>query len=59
MCDYKKYTAIYHEKEKLSPNDTLDLILESYSEDEKDFFEMVGDYLLQKRQRKVIERKLF
>lgn len=59
MCDYKKYTAIYHEIEKLSPNDTLDLILESDSEDEKDFFEMVGDYLLQKRQRKVIERKLF
>lgn len=59
MCDYKKYQEIFHEIEKLSPDDTLDLILESNSEEEKDFYEMVGDYLLQKRQRDAIEGNLF
>jgi hypothetical protein len=59
MCDQKKYVEIFHEIEKLSPDDTLNLILAADSEDEKDFFEMIGDYLLQKKQRQVIERNLF
>lgn len=59
MCNKEKYTKIFHEIEKLTPDDTLQLILESNSEDEKDFYEMIGDYLLQKRQEKVIEGNLF
>ena len=59
MCDNKKYNEIYHEIEKLSPDDTLELVLESEDEDEKDFYEMIGNYLLQKKQRQVIERNLF
>lgn len=59
MCDHKKYQAIFREIEKLSPDDTLELILESTSEEEKDFYEMLGDYLLQKRQREAIEGNLF
>ena len=52
MCDVKKY-------EKLQPEDTLQLVLEAETEEQKGFYEMVGDFLLQKKQKKVIERNLF
>ena len=48
MCDVKKY-------EKLQPEDTLQLVLEAETEEQKEFYEMVGDFLLQKKQREVIE----
>lgn len=59
MCDVKKYENIYREIEKLKPEDTLQLVLEAETEDQKAFYELVGDFLLQKKQRKVIERNLF
>ncbi|MDD3338904.1 MAG: hypothetical protein PHS82_08640 [Lachnospiraceae bacterium] len=59
MCDVKKYENIYHEIEKLDPEDTLQLVLEADTEEEKSFYEMIGDYLLQKRQKKIIEGNLF
>ena len=59
MCDIKKYQEIYHELIKLQPEDTLQLVLESESEDQKDFYEMLGDYLLQKKQREIIKKDLF
>lgn len=59
MCDVKAYEKIYESIVKLTPEDTLQLVLESETEEQKDFYEMIGDYLLQKEQKKVIERKLF
>ena len=56
MCDVRKYSDIYKEIAKLNPKDTLQLVLECETEDEKDFYEMVGDYLLQKKQREVLGR---
>ncbi|SHN53880.1 hypothetical protein SAMN02745247_01106 [Butyrivibrio hungatei DSM 14810] len=56
MCDVKKYSDIYKEILKLNAQDTLQLVLESETEEEKDFYEMIGDYLLQKKQREVLER---
>ncbi|AOZ96044.1 hypothetical protein bhn_I1010 [Butyrivibrio hungatei] len=56
MCDVKKYSDIYKEISKLNAQDTLQLVLESETEDEKDFYEMIGDYLLQKKQQEVLER---
>ena len=41
MCDVKKYSDIYKEIAKLNPKDTLQLVLESETEEEKDFYEMV------------------
>lgn len=58
MCDVKKYSEIYKEIAKLNPKDTLQLVLESETEEEKDFYEMVGDFLLQKKQREVLGRKV-
>ncbi len=59
MCDAVKYTKIFDEIKKLEPEDTLQLILESEDEDEKDFYEMIGNFLLQRKQKKVIERNVY
>ena len=50
---------IYKDILKLGPDDTLQLVLEAESEDEKEFYELVGNFLLQKKQKQVIERNLF
>ena len=59
MCDVKKYYNIYDELKKLKPEDTLQLVMEAENDEEKQFFEMRGNYLLQEKQNKVIERNLF
>ena len=59
MCDVKKYNKIYEDIAKLQPDDTLQLVLEAETEEEKSFYEMVGDFLLQREQKQVIERNLF
>ena len=59
MCDVKKYEKIYEEITHLQPEDTLQLVLEAETEEQRSFYEMIGDFLLQKKQRKVIERELF
>ena len=59
MCDVKKYYNIYDELKKLKPEDTLQLVMEAENDEEKQFFEMLGNYLLQAKQNKVIERNLF
>lgn len=59
MCDVQKYVEIYNEICKLEPDDTLQLVLEVETEEQKAFYEMIGNYLLQKRQRVMIERNVF
>lgn len=59
MCDVNKYRKMYKEMEKLHPNDTLQLMMAAGDKEERDFFEMLGNYLLQKGQKSIIERNLF
>lgn len=59
MCDLKKYADIYEEIKKLTDSDTLQLVLESEDEEVRDFYEVVGDFLLQQRQKKVVEKNIF
>jgi len=59
MCDVKKYEKIYEDIKNLQPEDTLQLVLEAETEEQRSFYEMVGDFLLQRKQRQVIERKFF
>ena len=59
MCDIKKYNKIFAEINDLTAQDTLQLIREAETDEAKEFFTMIGNYLLQKRQKKVIERNLF
>ena len=59
MCDVKKYSDIFEEIKKLNPDDTLQLVLESKTEEEKSFYEMIGDLLLQTKQKDSIARNVF
>lgn len=59
MCDVKKYNEIYKDIVSLQPEDTLQLVLEAETEEEKNFYELIGDFLLQMKQKQVIESNLF
>lgn len=59
MCDVKKYHNIFQDMKALTQDDTLQLILEAKSQEEKEFFAMIGNFLLQKKQKMVIERNLY
>ena len=59
MCDVKKYNKIFKDITSLQPEDTLQLVLEAETEEEKSFYELIGDFLLQMKQKQVVERNLF
>ena len=59
MCDRNKFSKIYKDILNLQLEDTLQLVLEAETEEEREFYELIGDFLLQKKQKKVIERNLF
>ncbi len=59
MCDVDKYLNMFHDMKNLQPEDTLQLVMEAKNDEERDFFEMLGNFLLQKKQKKVIEGNLF
>lgn len=59
MCDVKKYERIYEDIKELKPEDTLQLVLEAETEEQRNFYEMIGDYLLQQKQQEVIKGNLF
>ena len=59
MCDVKKYNKIYNDITSLQPEDTLQLVLEAETEEEKTFYELIGDFLLQIKQKQIVERNLF
>ena len=56
MCDTNKYYKMYQEMKKLTPSDTLQLIMEAKSKEEQDFFGVVGDFLLQQKQKELLAR---
>ena len=58
MCDVKKYSDMYQDIKTLQPEDTLQLVMEAKDEEERTFFELLGNFLLQQKQKKVIERNL-
>ena len=59
MCDIKEYEKIYNKIEELDSEDILQLMMEAETQDKREFYQVVGDFLLQKRQREVIKRKVF
>ena len=59
MCDVKTVERCVEDIKKLKPEDTLQLVLEAETEEQRSFYEMIGDYLLQKEQKKAIKRNLF
>ena len=54
-----QYGNVYEEIKNLQPQDTLQLLLNAKTEDEKNFYELIGDFLLQVKQREVVGKNLF
>ncbi|WP_330398858.1 hypothetical protein [Lacrimispora celerecrescens] len=50
---------LYKECMKLDPAETTQLILGAETEEEQEFYSMISDFVLQQRQRKVIEENWF
>ncbi len=59
MCDVKKYNEIYKDIKELTQEDTMQLVLEASTEEEKDFYIMISDFFLQKKQKECIARNVF
>ncbi len=60
MCNVEAYEKVYDDMiDKLSPADTLQLMVEAETEDQRSFYRIVGNYLIQKKQKKIVERKMF
>ena len=54
MVDVVKYEKIYKEILKLQPDDTLQLQLEAKTDDEIEFYEIIGNFLLQREQKHLV-----
>ena len=59
MCDVQKYSEMFEDIKRLQPEDTLQLVLEAKNEEERYFFELLGNYLLQRKQKILVERNMF
>lgn len=59
MCDTEKYYDMYKDIKSLDPEDTLQLVMQAKNKEEKEFFEMIGNFLLQQKQKKAIEGNFF
>ena len=59
MCDVQKFSEMFEDIKRLQPEDTLQLVMEAKNEEERDFFELLGNYLLQRKQKIIVERNMF
>lgn len=59
MVRKNKYHAMYQEMKKLDSDDMFQLIENANSKEEQDFFAMVGNFILQQKQKKLIDRKAY
>ena len=50
---------LYVECKDMDIDETLELILSAESEEEKEFYCMISDFILQSKQKKVIDQKRF
>ena len=57
--DTAKYYKMYEEIKQLTAAETMQLILDAEDEEAREFFVVVGNFLLQKKQKQVIERNIF
>lgn len=50
---------LYEECKDMDIEETMSLVLNAESQEEQDFFSMLSDFLLQKKQKEVISQKRF
>ena len=50
---------LYEECKDMDIDETMELVLNAETEEEEDFFSMLSDFILQRKQKKVIAQKRF
>lgn len=50
---------LYQECKDMDIDETMELVLNAKTEEEQDFFSMLSDFILQRKQAKVISQKRF
>ena len=50
---------LYEECKDMDIDETMELVLNAETEEEQDFFSMLSDFILQRKQKKVIAQKRF
>ena len=59
MTDMTKYTEIYKELKGLNSDEFIQIIINSKTKEEKDFYTALSNIVLQENQKQAIERGLF
>lgn len=59
MSDIEVIRELYNRCKDLDIEDTIELELVAVDEEERDFISVISDFILQQKQRKVIEQKRF
>ena len=50
---------LYEECKDMDIDETMELVLNAETDEEQDFFSMLSDFILQRKQKKVIAQKRF
>lgn len=59
MSKTEAIKELYYTCKDMDIEETMELVLSAETEEESDFFSMVSDFILQRKQREVIARKEF
>ena len=59
MSDLEMMRAFYQKCKSMDIRDSIELTLNAETEEEADFYEMIGNYILQERQKEAIAQGRF
>lgn len=59
MSKTEAVRELYHTCKDMDIEETMELVLSAETEEESDFFSMISDFVLQRKQKEVIARKEF
>lgn len=59
MSRIESARRLYEECKDMDIDETMDLVLSAETEEEQDFFSMLSDFILQRKQKNVIAQKRF
>lgn len=59
MADISIIRNLYNQCKDMDIEESIDLLLKAESKEEQDFISLVSDFVLQRKQREIIEQKKF
>ena len=55
MCDVQRYVTMYKDLKNLNQEELLELITEAETSEESKFFNLIGNFFVQQRQKELLE----